>query len=93
MGNGSVRLVAAVAAVVAAAAAVKVDADVDVAAAAAAVKVDADVDVDVAEVVPGKLAAEAVPEADSSNTGPSSCYCRRPCSVRNRRSRYWYLSW
>jgi hypothetical protein len=76
MGNGSVRLVVAVVVVVvvvavaaaAAAAAVKVDVDVGVAAAAA---VKADVGVGVAEVVPGRLVAEAVPEAESLNTCPS----------------------
>jgi hypothetical protein len=40
---------------------------------AAAVKVD--VDVGVVEVVPGRLAAEAAPEAGSSSTCPSLCCC------------------
>ena len=86
MGNGSARLVVAAVAVVF----VVVAADVAAADTAAVVKVD--VDVGVAEVVPGRPAAEAAPEAGSSNTCPSLCCYRRLCSVIDRRCRDPYLS-
>jgi hypothetical protein len=78
MGNGFARLVVAVAA--AAAAVVELDVEIDV-------------DVGVAEVVPDRLAVEAVTEADSSSTCPSRCFDHQAKSAKDRRCQSPYSSW